>query len=186
MAVALWGVIANGAGAVMLVYGQSLFPEKLGMASGRTMGLGNTVGAFGAWLVGAGVQGQGLSLAIDVAAGCLAFGVIPTPWLCGQDLAFSTPSSIRLTLAASKPGWPSSGMARKDPKPSFSGLSCTARTSKRGGMGDGPCGTSGAIGRPAFKTTGARRGGCRRRWKPGWIRPSMPWPNSANACASPR
>ena len=37
-------------------------------------------------------------------------------------------------------------MARKDPNPSFSGLSCTARTSKRGGMGDGPV----AIGRPGI------------------------------------
>ena len=78
MAVALWGVIANGAGAVMLVYGQSLFPDKLGLASGLTMGLGNTVGAFGAWGVGAIAQWHGLSAAIDVAAGCLVLGIIPT------------------------------------------------------------------------------------------------------------
>ena len=78
IAVAIWGFTVNGAGAAMLVYGQSLFPGKLGLASGLTMGLGNTVGAFGAWAVGAVAQWQGMSIAIDVAAGCLMLGVIPT------------------------------------------------------------------------------------------------------------
>ena len=78
IAVAIWGFTVNGAGAAMLVYGQSLFPDKLGLASGLTMGLGNTVGAFGAWAVGAVAQWQGMSIAIDVAAGCLMLGVIPT------------------------------------------------------------------------------------------------------------
>ncbi|MDA8192647.1 MAG: MFS transporter [Thermaerobacter sp.] len=76
-AVAVWGFAVNGAGAVMLVYGQSLFPTRLGMASGLTMGLGNTVGAFGAWAVGAVAQWRGTSLAIDVAAACLLAGVLP-------------------------------------------------------------------------------------------------------------
>jgi FSR family fosmidomycin resistance protein-like MFS transporter len=53
IAIVVWGFTVNGAGAVLLVYGQSLFPETLGLASGLTLGLGNTVGAFGAWLVGA-------------------------------------------------------------------------------------------------------------------------------------
>lgn len=77
IAVAIWGFTVNGAGAAMLAYGQSLFPGELGLASGLTMGLGNTVGAFGAWGVGAIAQWQGLSFAIDVAAGSLALGVIP-------------------------------------------------------------------------------------------------------------
>ena len=77
IAVAIWGFTVNGAGAAMLVYGQSMFPDKLGFGSGLTMGLGNTVGAFGAWGVGAIAQWHGLSLAIDVAAGCLVLGVIP-------------------------------------------------------------------------------------------------------------
>lgn len=77
IAVAIWGFTVNGAGAAMLVYGQSMFPDKLGLGSGLTMGLGNTVGAFGAWGVGAIAQWHGLSLAIDVAAGCLVLGVIP-------------------------------------------------------------------------------------------------------------
>ncbi len=77
-AVAVWGFTVNGAGAAMLVYGQSLFPNKLGLASGLTMGLGNTVGAFGAWAVGTVAQWHGMSIAIDVAAGCLILGVVPT------------------------------------------------------------------------------------------------------------
>ncbi len=77
IAVAIWGFTVNGAGAAMLVYGQSLFPGKLGLASGLTMGLGNTIGAFGAWGVGAIAQWHGLSIAIDVAAACLMLGVIP-------------------------------------------------------------------------------------------------------------
>jgi FSR family fosmidomycin resistance protein-like MFS transporter len=90
-AVAVWGFTVNGAGAVMLVYGQSLFPGKLGLASGLTMGLGNTVGAFGAWMVGAVAEWRGLSVAIDVAAFCLVLGLIPT-----------------LSLGASKPPTPTS------------------------------------------------------------------------------
>ena len=85
IAVAIWGFTVNGAGAAMLVYGQSLFPEKLGLASGLTMGLGNTVGAFGAWGVGAIAQWQGMTVAIDVAAGCLVLGVIPT-WVSVKDV----------------------------------------------------------------------------------------------------
>lgn len=74
----------------MLVYGQSLFPNKLGLASGLTMGLGNTVGAFGAWVIGAVAQWHGLSLAIGVAAGCLALGVILTLWLPVQNSSGAT------------------------------------------------------------------------------------------------
>ncbi len=81
LTVAVWGFAVNGAGAVLLVYGQSLFPGRLGMASGLTMGVGNTVGAFGAWAVGIVAQAQGTAVAILVAAGCLAIAVVPTLWV---------------------------------------------------------------------------------------------------------
>lgn len=77
-AVFVWGFAVNGAGAVMLVYGQGLFPGRTGMASGLTMGLGNTVGAFGAWAVGALAQVQGMEMAVLVAAGCLAAALLPS------------------------------------------------------------------------------------------------------------
>ncbi|PSR32473.1 MAG: MFS transporter [Sulfobacillus benefaciens] len=81
LTVAVWGFAVNGAGAVLLVYGQSLFPGRLGMASGLTMGVGNTVGAFGAWAVGIVAETQGTTVAILVAAGCLAIAVWPTLWV---------------------------------------------------------------------------------------------------------
>ncbi len=87
VAVAVWGFTLNGAGAVLLIYGQSLFPHKLGMASGLTLGLGNTVGAFGAWAVGAVAQWRGTSLAIDVGAACLMVGVLPILWMRGEHAA---------------------------------------------------------------------------------------------------
>ena len=77
IAVALWGFTVNGAGAVLMVYGQSLFPTRLGMASGLTLGLGNTVGAFGAWAVGMMAEWHGMTLAIDVAAASLLMGIWP-------------------------------------------------------------------------------------------------------------
>ncbi len=77
IAVAAWGFSVNGAGAVILVYGQGLFPGRSGMASGLTMGLGNTVGAFGAWVIGSLAQSHGMAPAVTVAAGCLWLGLIP-------------------------------------------------------------------------------------------------------------
>ncbi len=85
LAVALWGFTVNGAGAVLLVFGQSLFPDQRGMASGLTLGLGNTVGAFGAWAVGTVAQWRGTSIAIDVAAACLVAGVLPVWGLSQED-----------------------------------------------------------------------------------------------------
>lgn len=81
MGVFVWGFTVNGAGAVMLVYGQGLFPGRTGMASGLTLGLGNTMGAFGAWAIGALAQSQGLPLGIAVAASCLVAGLIPAIFL---------------------------------------------------------------------------------------------------------
>jgi len=71
------GISVNGAGAVILVYGQGLFPGRSGMASGLTMGLGNTVGAFGAWVIGSFAQSHGMAPAVTVAAGCLWLGLMP-------------------------------------------------------------------------------------------------------------
>ncbi|MCL4495615.1 MAG: MFS transporter [Firmicutes bacterium] len=81
LAVGIWGFLVNGAGAVVIVYGQSLFPGNLGMASGLTMGLGSTMGAFGAWAVGAVAQWHGLSMAVDAAALCLILATVPVGWL---------------------------------------------------------------------------------------------------------
>ncbi len=81
LAVAIWGFLVNGAGAVVIVYGQSLFPGNLGMASGLTMGLGSTMGAFGAWVVGTVAQWRGLPVAVDLAAVCLLVAMLPVMWL---------------------------------------------------------------------------------------------------------
>jgi FSR family fosmidomycin resistance protein-like MFS transporter len=77
IAVAIWGFAVNGAGAAILLFGQALFPGRAAMASGLTMGLGNTVGAFGAWAVGALAQAHGLTIAIVAAAGCLLVATVP-------------------------------------------------------------------------------------------------------------
>ena len=80
-AVAMWGFLVNGAGAVVIVYGQSLLPGNLGMASGLTMGIGSTMGAFGAWAVGTVAQWRGLTMAVDLAALCLVVATLPVVWL---------------------------------------------------------------------------------------------------------
>lgn len=80
-AVAVWGFMINGAGAVLLVYGQSLFPGRAGMASGLTLGLGNTIGGFGVWAVGRLAESGGLSWAVVAAALCLAASILPAAWL---------------------------------------------------------------------------------------------------------
>jgi len=80
-AVAVWGFMINGAGAVLLVYGQSLFPGRAGMASGLTLGLGNTIGGFGVWAVGRLAESGGISWAVIAAALCLAASILPAAWL---------------------------------------------------------------------------------------------------------
>lgn len=85
--VAGWGFSVNGAGAVMLVYGQDLFPGRAGMASGLTMGWGNAVGAFGAWAIGELAQTRGMTLAMTVAAVCLAAAIGPTFRVAGLSRA---------------------------------------------------------------------------------------------------
>lgn len=76
--VAVWGFSANGAGATLLVYGQSLFPDQAALASGLTMGVGNTLGAFGAWGIGTVAAAFGLPVGILAAAGCLVAAALPS------------------------------------------------------------------------------------------------------------
>ncbi len=83
--VALWGFSVNGAGAVMLVYGQGLFPGREGMASGLTLGWGNTVGALGAWGVGELAQSRGVPVAMMAAAVCLAAAIGPALRVMGRS-----------------------------------------------------------------------------------------------------
>ena len=62
----------------MLVYGQSLFPDQAALASGLTMGVGNTLGAFGAWGIGTVAAAFGLPVGILAAAGCLVAAALPS------------------------------------------------------------------------------------------------------------
>ena len=48
----LLGFSLYSTGSVVMVFGQALFPENRGMASGLTLGIGNTLGSFGVALVG--------------------------------------------------------------------------------------------------------------------------------------
>ncbi len=49
---ALLGASLYSSGSVVMVFGQNLFPENKAMASGLTLGLGNTLGALGVSLTG--------------------------------------------------------------------------------------------------------------------------------------
>ena len=50
--IALLGAALYSTGSVVMVFGQALFPENKGMASGLTLGLGNTLGALGVAVMG--------------------------------------------------------------------------------------------------------------------------------------
>ena len=50
--VALLGASLYSTGSVVMVFGQALFPSNKGMASGLTLGFGNTLGTFGVALIG--------------------------------------------------------------------------------------------------------------------------------------
>ncbi len=76
--VGLFGFAANGAGATLLVYGQRLFPGQAAMASGLTIGVGNTLGAVGAWGCGAVAARFGLPAGILAATVCLLAAVLPS------------------------------------------------------------------------------------------------------------
>lgn len=50
--VALLGASLYSTGSVVMVFSQALFPQNKGMASGLTLGIGNTLGSFGVALIG--------------------------------------------------------------------------------------------------------------------------------------
>jgi len=50
--VALLGASLYSTGSVIMVFGQALFPHNKGMASGLTLGIGNTLGSFGVAIIG--------------------------------------------------------------------------------------------------------------------------------------
>lgn len=50
--IALLGAALYSTGSVVMVFGQALFPENKGMASGLTLGLGNTLGSLGVAVIG--------------------------------------------------------------------------------------------------------------------------------------
>ncbi len=79
--VALWGFAINGAGAVILVYGQQLFPGRAAMGAGLTMGLGNTVGALGGWIIGMVAEAAGLVPAVEWAAAVMGLALLPAMFL---------------------------------------------------------------------------------------------------------
>ncbi len=49
---ALLGAALYSTGSVVMVFSQALFPENRGMASGLTLGIGNTLGSFGVGIIG--------------------------------------------------------------------------------------------------------------------------------------
>ncbi|CAB1127680.1 membrane protein of unknown function [Candidatus Hydrogenisulfobacillus filiaventi] len=75
----LWGFAANGAGAVLLVYGQRLLPRQAGVASGLTLGVGNAEGALGATLTAGVAAAWGLGGAL-LLAGILSASSLPFLW----------------------------------------------------------------------------------------------------------
>ncbi|PSR34683.1 MAG: MFS transporter [Sulfobacillus benefaciens] len=52
LSIGLLGFALYSTGSVVMVYGQALFPENKGMASGLTLGVGNTLGALGVGGIG--------------------------------------------------------------------------------------------------------------------------------------
>lgn len=50
--IALLGASLYSTSSVVMVFGQALFPKNKGMASGLTLGIGNTLGTFGVALIG--------------------------------------------------------------------------------------------------------------------------------------
>jgi len=50
--IALLGASIFSTGSVVMVFGQALFPANKGMASGLTLGIGNSLGAFGVTIIG--------------------------------------------------------------------------------------------------------------------------------------
>ncbi|MDA8194344.1 MAG: MFS transporter [Thermaerobacter sp.] len=66
--IGLLGASLYSTGSVVMVYGQALFPQNKGMASGLTLGLGNTLGALAVGLVGIVAKFVGIVTALDLTA----------------------------------------------------------------------------------------------------------------------
>ncbi|PSR20167.1 MAG: MFS transporter [Sulfobacillus acidophilus] len=71
----LLGFALYSTGSVVMVYGQALFPENKGMASGLTLGLGNTLGALGVGGIGLLAGRIGALHALEVTAGLLLLSI---------------------------------------------------------------------------------------------------------------
>lgn len=79
--VALLGASLYSTGSVVMVFGQALFPENKGMASGLTLGIGNTLGSLGVAVMG---------FLAD------RFGPVTGLWVVAVALLFSIPFVVRL------------------------------------------------------------------------------------------
>ena len=73
--IGLLGFSLYSTGSVVMVYGQALFPENKGMASGLTLGIGNTLGALGVGAIGLLATRVGSQEALTVTAGLLLVSI---------------------------------------------------------------------------------------------------------------
>lgn len=84
----LLGFALYSTSSVVMVYGQALFPKNQGMASGLTLGVGNTIGALGVGGIGLVADHLGSIGALEITAGLLLVS-IPFSW------SLKTPTSRR-------------------------------------------------------------------------------------------
>ena len=99
--VALLGGALYATGGVVMVFSQALFPNNRGMASGLTLGIGNTLGALGVSGIGVIADWRGPAAAL---------------WVTAVALILSVPFVLKLrypsTVAAGRPGTPKVTAAR--------------------------------------------------------------------------
>ena len=75
ISVGLLGFSLYATSSVVMVYGQALFPDNQGMASGLTLGVGNTLGALGVGGLGLLASRIGVVSTLEVTAGLLLLSV---------------------------------------------------------------------------------------------------------------
>ncbi|WP_088189213.1 MFS transporter [Desulfosporosinus sp. FKA] len=73
--VALLGASLYSTSSVVMVFGQALFPENKGMASGLTLGIGNTLGTFGVALMGLIADHYSATIGLYVSAFAVLFSI---------------------------------------------------------------------------------------------------------------
>ena len=73
--IALLGAALYSTGSVVMVFGQALFPANKGMASGLTLGIGNTLGSLGVAVMGLVAQHYGPATGLWVVAGLVLFSI---------------------------------------------------------------------------------------------------------------